>query len=110
MSTIFARDAQGNVGVVKTYEHAQKLFQLGKTPIGVAVYGIGNIGPRSIGSFVHEFGTKLKEPEEIERVAHDLLGFLSGQYHEQLRDLDQVSPEQRPQLGVLIAGYSPNDP
>ena len=110
MSTILGRDAQGNVGVVKTYEHAEKLFRLGQTPIGVAVYGIGNIGPRSIGSFIHEFGKKLTEPEDVEKVAADLLAFLRSQYDAQLRDVAQVPAEQRPQLGVLIAGYSPNEP
>src|SRR2546427_1881445 len=35
-------------GLVKAYDHAQKLFQIGNLPVGVMVYGSGNIGPRSV--------------------------------------------------------------
>ena len=40
--------------VIKTYEHAEKIFKLGEKPVGIATYGLGAIGNRIIGSYVRE--------------------------------------------------------
>ena len=48
-------------GVVKTYENAEKLFQLGDRPIGVAAFGIGALGERNIGSYIREF--EMRDPD-----------------------------------------------
>ena len=45
----------GAGGVAKVYENAEKLFELGNRPIGVAVYGIGAFGVRSVSSYLNEF-------------------------------------------------------
>lgn len=45
-------DEQGRV--LKTYENAIKIFQLGNKPIGIATYGAGSIGNRIIGTYVRE--------------------------------------------------------
>lgn len=54
MTQLIGQDAEGKAGFVQSYQHAQKLHQIGSFPIGVMAFGIGNIGPRSIGSFVSE--------------------------------------------------------
>src|SRR6266550_8895796 len=60
MTQLWGTDAAGNAGLVKAYDHAQKLFQLGEH-VGVTAYGIGNIGPRSIGSFIGELSRGLAQ-------------------------------------------------
>lgn len=107
MTQIFGSDAQGTVGVVKTYENAQKLYQVGELPMGVMAYGIGNIGPRSIGSFISEFSRKVGDIKKVEDVAKELSGFLKKVHEEGFKDL---RPEQRPDLGVFIGGYSEGEP
>jgi len=47
-SAVTIHDSQGLV--VKVYENAVKLFQLGEKPIGIAAFGIGALGNRIIGS------------------------------------------------------------
>ena len=43
MTQIQGRVAQPP-GVLKSYENARKLFQVGELPIGVMTFGLGNIG------------------------------------------------------------------
>jgi hypothetical protein len=39
----------------KAYSNARKLFQVGDLPMGVAAYGLGNLGPRSVERLVYDF-------------------------------------------------------
>jgi hypothetical protein len=55
-SAVTLSNQQGEV--VKTYEHATKLFQLGGKPVGIAIYGSAALGNRIVGSYVREFETK----------------------------------------------------
>ena len=57
MTQIIGKDEAGKVGFIQNFQNAQKLFQFSDR-IGVATYGVGNIGPRSIGSFVSEAAKK----------------------------------------------------
>jgi hypothetical protein len=57
MTQIHGRGSTGPIGVIKTHGNARKLFQVAKLPMGVMSYGIGNIGPRSIHSYMREFQT-----------------------------------------------------
>ena len=52
-----------SVTVLKVYENAEKLFQLGKKPIGIATFGIAAIGARGIGSYIREF--ELLDPNSV---------------------------------------------
>jgi len=107
MTQIFgsAPGIPGGVGVAKQYGHAQKLFQIGDLPIGVVVYGIGNIGPRSIGSFIVEFNRQQAQVPKtaVKDIATDLLTLLQREHHAAFGGLDLP---QQPSLGVLVGGYS----
>jgi hypothetical protein len=90
----------GQQGVIKTYSNARKLFQISTLPIGVMSYGVGNIGPRSIQSFMREFGSSASS-KDVKGVTDSLLGFVKTAYD---AHFDQT--EQKPDLGFYVAGYS----
>ena len=104
MTQLIGQDAEGNAGFIQSYQHAQKLHQIGTFPIGVMAFGIGNIGPRSIGSFVSEYSRGLKGQERptVEAVAKDLSQLLLEAYEPAFANVDP-----KPDLGVFVAGYSP---
>lgn len=106
-SQIFGKDPQGQVGVIKAFQNAQKLYQIGELPIGVGTYGIGNLGPRSIGSFILEFGQDIKLHDSVERVAIELYKFILTEYDSVYGN---IAPESKPELGFLVGGYSSNQP
>jgi hypothetical protein len=101
--------------LIKSYENAQKLFQVGNFPIGVLTYGAGNLGRRSIESFVHEFSRAEEarqakaikagqvEPVDVEQTAKRFFGFMKGQYEQAF---GAMAPDQMPGLGFIVAGYS----
>jgi hypothetical protein len=100
----------GQITVVKSYQHANKLFQIGKLPIGVLIYGLGNIGNRSIESFVLEF-SKLKELEltsdkSVEEIAILFKDFIKEFYD---KEFSALVIEKQPVLGFYFAGYSDGD-
>ncbi len=95
---------------IKSYRHANKLFHLEGSPIGVTTYGAGNIASRTIESYVLEFSRQEAAnpaPKEVQAVAARLLAFLRAAYDAQF---GQLPPQQKPVLGILLAGYSPNSP
>ncbi len=96
----------GQQQVIKAYENAQKLFHIGELPIGVLTYGIGNIGQRSIESFVHEFSqmekTRAQGKINVERTAHRFFDFMKRHYTKAFGAM----PEPKPAMGFMIAGYS----
>jgi hypothetical protein len=95
---------------VKSYSHAQKIFPIANLPIGVLTYGMGNIGNRSMESFVHEF-SQLEAGDEgeladksVQAVAGRLHTFMNNHYPANFRAMQEL---QRPQVGFYVAGYSP---
>src|SRR4029077_8256838 len=89
---------------LKTYSHAQKIFQVGNLPIGILTYGIGNIGTRSIGSYILEFGYNLgQEQLPVKDVAERLLAFLGNHYATVFPGTPTITP---PPLGIYVAGYN----
>src|SRR5882672_4167608 len=82
---------------IKAYSHARKIFKVGD--LGVLTFGGGNIGNRSIESFVDEF-SELEEslPGDTDRavqaVAARLLAFVRGYYDAAFGALPEP---QRPQ-------------
>ena len=118
-SAVTVADPAG-AGVAKIYENAQKLFQLGERPIGVAVYGVGTIGSRTIGSYVREFekadpGGVLDGETSVHEIVEQLRLFFLDRYDTEITPLleqafgmpfDQIPPDQVPVLGLVVGGFS----
>lgn len=101
MTQIWGRHPSGKRIPVKNYANARKLFSIGSLKIGVMTYGLGNLGARSIYSFLRDFASHCKE-DSVEGVSKQLHDFISGAYCEQFEDTSG------PGLGFFIAGYSPD--
>jgi hypothetical protein len=88
---------------IKAFSNARKLFKVGSS-FGVLAYGAGNIGNRSIESFLDDFDARQDlAGQTAERLAGMLLEFMRGPYDAAFGQ----SPEaQRPQIGFYLAGYS----
>jgi len=109
MTQIWGTNAEGQNGLIKAYDHAQKLFPIAGSPVAVMTYGIGNIGPRSIGSFIVEFARGLGKPPQVQvKEIADGLFTLFQKAHEAA--FGQLEAAQRPALGVLLGGYSTGQP
>jgi len=86
------------VGVIKCYEQAEKLFQLGNKPIGIATFGIGGIRGRSIGNYINEFEIKnprnvVFEPTNVKDIVEELRAFFLQIY------VDTIIPDVETQTG-----------
>jgi hypothetical protein len=104
MSQIQTADANtGEVRVIKAYSNARKLFQIVALPIGAMSWGLGNIGNRSIHSFMIEFN-RMAVNGGTSDVCQSLYTFIKGAYDTAFA---AVEPQQRPVLGFFVAGYSP---
>ena len=71
----------GQKAFFQTFNHATKLFPIQDLPIGVLTYGTGNIGSRSVASYVFEFTNQLDDEKEltVQEVADQLsLDFNKG--------------------------------
>jgi len=111
------------VDIVKVYEHAEKLFQLGENPIGIATYGIGSIRARSIGSYLREF--EIQNPNQVvsnsatvEDIVEELRRFFLNIYRNTViadiesqtgKKFDELPDNKKPLLGFVVGGFSPND-
>jgi hypothetical protein len=107
-------------GIAKVYENAEKLFQLGERPIGVATYGLGAIGGRGIGSQLREL--EVTDPNGIVRgqtgmsdVAETIRDFFMLSYVRDVvpaleaelgKKFSELAPEQIPVLGLVVGGFS----
>lgn len=107
-------------GVAKVFENAEKLFQLGNRPIGIAVYGIAGFENRGIGSFIREF--EIKDPEgvvsgknSLSLVVEELRAFFSDVYSRAVvpiieesakKKFDEIPMEQIPMFGLVVGGFS----
>jgi hypothetical protein len=111
----------GPGGVIKVYENAEKLFQLGYRRIGVAIYGLGSLRTRSIGSYIREFevlnpaGVLQPNSANLEQVSEALRAFFLQSYRDTVqRDIEQqtgqplsnIPPANWPTLGLVIGGFS----
>jgi len=111
------------VGVVKCYEHAEKLFQLAEKPIGIATFGIGVIRARSIGSYLREF--EIQDPNNVvsgsasvEDIVEELRKFFLDIYGNTVvvdieaetgKKFDEIPAKNRPLLGLIVGGFSPGE-
>jgi len=102
MSQIFAKDVTTQqIGVVKTYSNARKLFQAAGLPMGIMSYGIGNIGRRSVQGLLREF---VPSSNTVKDVADALFTFIKSPYD------SEFGTGQKPGLGFFVAGYSEGKP
>lgn len=111
-SQIHGETPDGQVGVVKVWYNAQKLFQIGKLNVGVLTYGTGNIGPRSVQGVLQDFSDavesgEIEDTETIEEIAGELSGFLESSHE---AELPETPREEWPGLGIFVAGYSRGQP
>ena len=106
--------------VVKTYEHAVKLFQLGEKPIGVATYGAGALGNRIIGSYMLEF--EREDPKQVvtkdvtvKDVVEQLRLFFLKRYRDTVipemeartgKKFKDIPDKDKPFLGLAVGGFS----
>ena len=106
----------------KVYENAEKLFQLGDLPIGIATFGLAGMGTRSVGSYLREFEVRnpnkvLTKSEKLEDIVEALRSFLLEIYtgtimkniEVQGNKFEDIPIEKRPFLGFIVGGFSKNE-
>lgn len=106
MTQIYATVPGQGQHLIKSYENARKLFQIAALPIGVLTYGAGNIGNRSVESFLGEFSrdkaNKIAPSDSIEKVAQELFEFMRVPYD---AANSQTPLDARPVMGFCVCGY-----
>jgi hypothetical protein len=117
-SAITLNDTNG--AVVKTYENATKIFQLGDKPIGLATFGLGSLGNRIIGSYIREFERKdpggvVSGKATMEDTVEELRNFFYQQYQNTVvlqleeqhkKKFFEIPLDKRPILGFALGGFS----
>jgi len=106
---------------LKVYEDAEKIFQLGSLPVGVAIYGLASFGVRTIGSLLREFelknpsGVLGKNKRHIKEIVEQMRLFFYSEYTkmvvplveaEKKKPFAEIPDNERPGLGLVIAGFS----
>lgn len=109
--------------VLKCYENAEKLFQLGSKPVGIAVFGMGNMSSRSIGNYIKEFEIKnpnnvVSNPTPVEDIVEELRKFFLNEYNKSIvpdlerrtgKKFNEIDDKLKPLLGLIVGGFSPNE-
>jgi hypothetical protein len=120
-STLISQGAQGEPsGVVNVYNNANKVFNLRKgLPVGAITWGSGSLGVSSISTLMKDLRLRFAgddiehleweiQPDEysIEEIAARVREFM---YEERYLEVTKDWPEglQKPDLGFIVAGYSP---
>ena len=100
-----AVNKHGQPTSIQTFNHATKIFPIKQLPIGILTYGTGNIGRRSVESYVIEFTHNLKHDSDltVRSIADQLLIHFNEAFDNQYQDIKRKT---RPGLGVFVAGYS----
>jgi len=112
----------GPSGVAKVYENAEKLFQIGERPIGIAIFGLGGIEARSIGSYLLEFEYENKDviasQNTVGEIVEAVRGFFMDKYNtlvlpaiekalqQQGKKLKDIPTKNWPRLGFVVGGFS----
>lgn len=103
MSTVTLYGNDGQSMAQKTYSNARKLVQIGSFPIGVFIYGTGNLGPRTVYSHILEYSRSLENDREwtVQKIA-------SGLSQHMMQEYNEIYGETKAQhfLGLNVAGYS----
>jgi len=102
-------------GILKVYFNARKLLQIGDFPIGALTWGQAFVGLRTVESLVREweyenhwqsqddYKEQYDKPFTVRDCAEGLRRYLAEVHAEEYGDLPS---EQRPQMGMVVAGYS----
>ena len=106
---------------IKVYEDAEKIFQLGNLPVGIAIYGAASFGVRTIGNLLREFelknpnGVLGKNKKNIKDIVEQMRIFFTAEYTktvvpavEALKGVPfaQIPDTEKPGLGLVVAGFS----
>ena len=94
--------------VVQSYSYAHKVIQIGQSPIGVLVWGLGSLQRRSAQNLIEEFSQDYiphTSTPTVEDIARHLAGFMHRVYL-----LDHPDPQQQPLFGCLAGGYDSTSP
>jgi len=100
-TSIAVTDDQGNTGIAKVYENADKIAQIGNCPVGVTTWGIGSLQSKTITRLVEEFGDSNLDNNEF--TESDLDNFVDF-FHELYTDEYGRGKENKPNLGLAIGG------
>lgn len=106
--------------VAKVYEDAEKLYQFGERPIGIAAFGLGSIEARSIGSYLREFEVQrgkdvVSAKNTIEDIAKALRDFFMDNYLSKIvppieknlgKKFKDIPVKSLPGFGLVIGGFS----
>jgi hypothetical protein len=119
-STVIGQTETGQLQALNVYNNAVKVFNLCKgLPIGAITWGAGSVGQASTATIIKDLRQLLTEGDEkhawkldrsnfaVEAVAHRLKEFVFDEFYAHAY---QQIPEQRPDLGFIIAGYSSRAP
>jgi hypothetical protein len=102
MTQLWGQPTPGATGFVKAFSNARKLFKLADK-FAVLAYGIGNLGHRSIESYMEEFGAQENNSNLTgQEIANALLTFMRKPYEVVFGG----AGAQRPVMGFYIAGYA----
>ncbi len=107
-------------GIANIYENAEKLFQLGDRPIGVAFYGLGGIENRSMGSHLREFerldpNGVISHHTTMKTVVESLRRHFWQKYRDDVlkpiaknagKRISEIPLEKLPVLGLVVGGFS----
>lgn len=113
----------GDNSVLKVYENAQKIFQLGDLPIGIASYGLAALDNRSLGSYLSEFENDVLRKKLRNRLHHYtvkgvtewlreffLTVFTNNVIPSYEKKFDvkftKINDDEKPILGLIVAGFS----
>jgi hypothetical protein len=94
-------------GILQNFEFANKVTHFKDYPIGVLNWGLGSINARSIQSLIMEFEYSYQSINDntnytVKQIADNLLDFIKTRY-------DAGFPtDPKPNLGILVGGYSAN--
>ncbi len=108
-------------GILKVYENAEKLFQLGEKPMGVAIYGMAAFGTRGIGTYLREYEVTDRDgvfsgTPDMPTVVESLRNFFMEKYRAEVapqleqalgQPFDQIPDDKLPALGLVVGGFSP---
>ena len=105
MTQLWGQPTPGASGFVKAFSNARKLFKLSER-FGVLAYGIGNLGHRSVESYIEEFSSESRLTLNCKDLANALLLFMRTPYDAVFGPLQLAD---RPVMGFYVAGYGPGE-
>ena len=116
-TTIGTPSPGGGMNVSQIYNNAKKIFRLHRDlPLGAVTWGLANIGRSSLKVLAKDFRSELMSGQlafdpstyTVEQVANLFKEFMFDRHYQQA--FAQISADERPLLGFMVAGYSSGQP